>query len=321
MLVYAKNLHSKELPIIFNTEHLSLLLGYNQELLLRMSNGTPKFYHQFHIMKHNGKKRTINEPYPTLKEIQSWILENILKKCPVSRFAKAYVPRKTIIDNVKFHRRQKVIIKIDVKNFFDSISYQNILIVFLDMGYNKRLAAMLAHLCCLNDKLPQGAPTSPYLSNLYCRKLDKRISSYCIKAGYRYTRYSDDITISGDLTNHQISRVLNFSSLVLKDYSLEVQKSKTQILRQSTRQVVTGVVVNSKISAGSVVKKELRQSIYYIEKFGLESHLGKISSGQPNYLEKLIGKVNWVLHLEPNNDEFMKYKELLHEIKLNINSN
>ena len=209
---------------------------------------------------------------------------------------------------------QPLVLKIDVKNFFDSIKTKDVLVIFLKMGYAKRLSVMLANLCCLNNQLPQGAPTSPYLSNLFCRKIDKRISCYIRKLEYRYTRYSDDITISGNILNKQIDPIFILCSKVLKDNKLEVNKSKTQILRQSNRQVVTGVVLNKKISAGTKTKRDVRQSLYYIKKFGVESHLIHTKNVQPRYLNHLLGKINWILYLEKNNTEFKKYKKFLSEV-------
>ena len=316
LLQYSHNLWKRDFPIIFDIEHLSLLVGYSEELFYAITNDTQLFYHSFLIPKKNGKKRLIREPYPTLKEIQYWILNNILLKHSISKYAKAYIKNKGLIDNVKFHKQQNVIIKLDVKNFFESITYFDVYSIFLRMGYVKSVANMLARLCCLDEKLPQGAPTSPCLSNIFCILLDKRIGSYITKLNFRYTRYSDDITISGDIKDSQIKSIIDFCDKTLSDFGLKLHKSKTKILRQSNCQYVTGVVLNNKISAGTKQKKKIRQSVYYIKKYGLESHMEYLNINKQNYLSHLLGKINWVLYLEKGNKEFIEYKrEIINLIK------
>lgn len=314
LLNYAEKLFTNNLPIIYDVEHLSLLLGYEIDLLYAISNVPERFYRSFVIPKKNGKLRNINEPYPTLKEIQNWILHNILEKTSVSIFAKAYIPGKQLKENARFHKNQKIVLKFDVKNFFESISLFEVYKVFRHFGYTKKLSSMLARLCCLNDCLPQGASTSPYLSNLFAKKLDKRIGTYCIKNQLRYSRYSDDITISGDIAEDKIPKIKNFIIHVLQDYNLSLNIEKTQILRKSNRQIVTGIIVNDKLSVGYKNKKKIRQELYYIKKYGLESHIAYTKIDKRNYVYHLLGLVNWVLTIEKENKEFQEYKSLLNEI-------
>jgi len=311
---YAESLYNKKLPIIFNNEHLGKILGFDEALFLYIQLFTESFYHKYKIRKKSGGYREINEPYPTLKEIQNWIRINILQNISVSKYAKAYIPNKGIIDNVKFHKEQKVIIKLDIKDFFGSIKKSKVNLIFLSLGYTKSLAYTFASLCCLNDALPQGAPTSPSLSNVYFRHIDKRIGSYTKKLGFRYTRYSDDITISGDISEKQIGAIIKYCTGLLRQYGLDIKEDKTKILRQSNCQYVTGVVLNKKITAGTKVKREIRQIIYYIKKYGLYEHMQYVKISQQNYLLHVLGRINWVLYLEKNNKEFMKYKQEVIEL-------
>jgi RNA-directed DNA polymerase len=109
-LNYAKNLFDKKLPIIFDQEHFSHLVGYQYSFILRASNAPNKFYRKFTIPKKSGGKRTISEPLPSLKEIQLWILEEILNRHQVSKFAKAYVKNRSIRQNARFHLKQKIVL-------------------------------------------------------------------------------------------------------------------------------------------------------------------------------------------------------------------
>ena len=313
-LLYAKKLNEQNYPIIYNVEHLSRLLGYTSKYLYKITNEKNKNYRKYRIPKKNGNFRTITEPYFDLKNIQTWILDNILYHISVSPYAKAYIPKHSLRDNVKFHIKQPVVIKLDLTDFFPSIKEGCIVKIFMQMGYSSVLSGLLGKLCCYENSLPQGAPTSPYLSNIYCRRIDKRIGNYITKLGFRYTRYSDDITISGNISDRQIGTIIKFCKKCLNEAHLQLNEEKTQILRHSNRQVVTGVVLNDKISAGVRKKKEIRQEIYYIKKFGLESHILHKNIEKQNYIYHLAGKINWVLELERNNKEFLEYKSYVNKI-------
>lgn len=121
-LKYAKSLFLLNVPVVYNTSHFSALVGYNKTYLKRAVLHNKYFYKEFEIIKKNGKKRKISEPLPSLKEIQTWILDNILYKIEVSKYAKAYIPEMHLKQNVIFHRGQKKVFVIDIENFFTSIS-------------------------------------------------------------------------------------------------------------------------------------------------------------------------------------------------------
>ena len=203
-LTYSKNLFDSNLPIISSPEHFSLLVGLDHQYICNMAYASDRFYRHFSIPKSNGKARNIDEPLPDLKFVQSWILHNILEKCPVSDYAKAYFKGRTLKHNARFHRAQKVVLTMDIKDFFPSISVKDVESIFEDMGYFRDTACFLAYLCCLDNVLPQGAPTSPYLSNLRMVDLDSKISKYTSSSNMRYTRYADDLTFSGDFDPHYV---------------------------------------------------------------------------------------------------------------------
>ena len=280
-------------------------------MLRNIKNSQGKFYRTFKIPKRNEGVRVIKEPYPSLKEIQKWILDNILRKVPVSRFAKAYVSQRNIIDNAKFHCNQKIVMKFDVKDFFGSISQDQIIKLFEKLGYTRDLSSILAGLCCLDDGLPQGAPTSPYLSNIFAKEIDDALFSYLRTDGLYYTRYSDDITISGNIEERKIPEIMSYCNRLLGQYGLSLNRGKTKVLRPQHKHFVTGIVVNKKVSADRKLKRELRQQLYYIKKYGIESHILHEGIRQERYLYHLMGKVQWVLFLEPQNKEFLEYCKIL----------
>lgn len=312
-LDYAEKLMTNKVPIIYNTSHLSSLVGYKKEYLKKAVIHTRYYYRNFKITKRNGKKRTISEPLPSLKEIQIWILNTILYKVPVSSFAKAYQPKLRLMDNLKFHKNQPKVVTMDIENFFNSIKTESIEQLFSNLGYSKLVANLLAKLCSLNGSLPQGAPTSPCLSNLFFNEIDAQIATYCLLHKIRYTRYADDLSFSGDFDE---TKLIETITDIVQQKNLKINSGKTKIMTPNMQQRVTGIVVNKKPQVDFQKRNELRQTLYYIEKYGFEEHCMFKDIHKKNYLEHLLGRVNFVLQINPKDAEFIKYKTLLNAIKI-----
>lgn len=314
-LHYAEKLFSNNVPVIYNTSHFAALVGYEKSYIKRAVYHTESFYREFKILKRNKTTRTISEPLPSLKEVQSWILNNILYKIEVSKFAKAYLPNVTLKQNLVFHREQPKVFKVDIKNFFPSIKLSDIEVIFETIGYSKIISNLLAKLCCLNEKLPQGASTSPYLTNIFLKDCDHRISSYCLQRKIRFTRYADDLTFSGDFNEEEL---YEFVKSEIEKVGLELNISKTKLIKQNNRQMVTGVVVNEKIQVVRYKRKQVRQEIYFIRTRGLKSHLDWIKNSKSNYLGHLLGKINFVLFINSEDKEFQEYKKFVEDQMLGI---
>ena len=206
-LDYAEKLFENGVPVIYNLTHLSKLTGYKRNYITQaavVSKYSDAYYRYYKILKKNGGTRKIQEPLPNLKSIQHWILNNILYRISSSPFAKAYIKKRGLKENLKFHRNQKLVLSVDIKDFFPSIKYQDVYQIFADVGYSNTISTYLAKLCCLEDKLPQGAPTSPYISNLIMRDLDQQIGKFCIINKIRYTRYADDLTFSDESDEKEV---------------------------------------------------------------------------------------------------------------------
>lgn len=315
-LAYAKNLFDNNLPIISSPEHFSLLVGLEHQYVCNMAHASDRFYRHFSIPKSNGKMRDIDEPLPDLKFVQTWILHNILEKCQISDYAKAYFKGRTLKHNARFHRAQKIVVTMDIKDFFPSISVKDVTNIFENMGYFHNLSCFLAYLCCLNDVLPQGAPTSPYLSNLRMIGLDDKISKYTSSRNIRYTRYADDLTFSGDFNPHHI---INDISRIIFSEGFSINSEKTRVARSSARQEVTGIIVNSHMQLSKEKRKNIRQQVYYIKKFGLDSHLERIEENRSNYLNHLLGQINFALFVNPKDKEMKEYFNTIKSVMKNQN--
>lgn len=311
-LEYAKPLIEKDLPVVYNTSHLSVLVGYRKEYIKRAVVYTPYFYRDFQIKKRNGKMRSISEPLPSLKEIQDWILVNILEQVKVSPFAKAYRKNVSIIENVRFHKNQPKVVTLDLKNFFPSITAENIENIFLTLGYSKLISNLFSKLCTRDGHLPQGAPTSPYLSNIFFKKADDIIIKYCLNNDIKYTRYADDLSFSGEFNEHEL---IDLVDTTVSSFGLSLHPDKIKVMKQNERQSVTGIVVNEKPQVVFHKRNKLRQDMYYIMKFGLQNHMDRRKIRNKNYIEHLLGKVNFILQLNSLDKEFQDYKTHLIGLK------
>ena len=317
-LAYAKNLVDKRLPIIYDEKHFSQLVGIDLDYLLSAANSPKHFYRYFTIPKRNGKIRKISEPLPVLKEAQYYILNNILKTVPCSIYAKAYKPGATLKGNAKFHRKQPVLVKLDLKDYFPSLHESRVFQLFhQSFGYGKSVSILMSKLCTLDGGLPQGAPTSPYLSNLLTSEMDDKIYQFCSSNGnLRYTRYADDISISGSMNP---SDIISGVSRIVSEHHLQINKSKTAVIRPHKRQVVTGVVVNNKIQASKDYRRSIRLEMHYCMKYGIESHISRATKRSSDavdrvkFCQSMLGKINYCLQLNGKDTEMQRYRDYMLE--------
>lgn len=299
-LGYAEQLFKLGVPIIFKVSHFADLIGYDHTYICSMAYSPKSFYRTFYIQKANGKQRRIDEPLPDLKEVQRWILDNILTKVKLHSTAKAYRKGFTIKDNARFHRKQNIVLTMDIKDFFPSIRTHDVFEIFRSIGYNAKVSNFLANLCCYGGRLPQGAPTSPYISNIRMKNLDAKVFAYTTSHNIRYTRYADDLTFSGDFFASKLIRVID---RIVYTEGFLINPQKTRVARKNARQEVTGIVVNDHMQLPRKTRRKLRQEVYYIKKFGLDSHLSKINETRSNYLRHLIGLIGYGFFLNPKDEE------------------
>lgn len=326
LLKYASLLADKDIPIIYDQQHLSYLVGYAYAFLLAVSNSQELYYKQYRIPKKNGGTRLLEEPYPSLKEIQHWILKNILQPIAidyVSPVAKAFIPHKTLRENARFHKGKNCVVALDLHDFFGSIHFGAVYGIFSKIGYNKAVSIMLTNLCIYHDSLPQGAPTSPLLSNLVFKHIDDKIFNYCRKRGIAYTRYADDMTFSGD--NIQPKRIISYVKMITERHRFSLNEEKTNVMKKGMRQNVTGVITNQKLQVSREYRDKVRQEIYYSIKYGFADHFKRIKDlpkwiqTPDSYVRYLYGKVNFILQINPKDITFLRYKEWLKDILNNGN--
>lgn len=239
-------------------------------------------YREFEIPKRNGGKRLIEAPEEKLKKLQTRVYWRVLKKLKTHPGCVGFVPKLSIVEAAKPHVNRAVVINLDLKDFFHSISEKRVYKYFRGIGWGRTAAKTLTKICCYKGRLPMGAPTSPMLSNVINYQMDVRIEKLVDKFGGKYSRYADDITLSFDQFENKEKIVLKILPKILNDYGLVIQKKKKiRIQRKHQRQTVVGLVVNDKVNLPREWRRKLRAM----------KHQGKIGEIQMRGYEGLMKMV------------------------------
>lgn len=337
-LDFIDNITSKNLPVIFSLKHFSLLIGMELSDVLKIINNRNNHYSYYLIKKKKGGFRRIVAPYKDLKYMQGWIKENILDKIDSTQHATGFIKGKSILDNAKSHENSNVILNLDLSNFFETITEKRVYGIFSSLGYSKNLSIEFAKICTAQmskDKyeakpkeeqeyfneiynlkesvLVQGAPTSPNLSNLVCRRLDLRLSKLANKLGISYSRYADDITFSGSGNNLPSIGILN---KIIEDEDFKINWNKVGKYKKGQRQIVTGLLIDGKVRVPKKFKKEIYRHLHFCSKYGAYSHFQRICPDKGYKKEWLLGKIYFVYAIEP--DEAKKMLEIANTINWEI---
>ena len=286
-------------------------LGIPIKTLFSVSNSLSSHYKRVKIPKKNGSFRELSVPDEVLKKIQTAIANKILAYEPISKYAQAYKPGASVQRNASYHIGKKKILKLDIKHFFDSILYSTVKDkCFPAERFSEPIRILLSMLCYNRDALPQGAPSSPIITNIIMRDFDEKVGDFCKERNISYTRYCDDMTFSGDFDEKPI---IEFVKAELFAYGYLLNSKKTTVVSSSGRQVVTGVVVNEKMTCPAEYKSKIRQEVYFCKKYGVENHLQHIhyTGDIRAYVQSLLGRVSFVLQTEPGEQEFLEYKTYL----------
>lgn len=286
-------------------------LGVRAETLYAVSNSLPGHYRQVALPKGDGTDRRLLVPDEVLKGIQRRIDRRLLAYMPVSPYAAAYRCGGGIGPNARPHVGQPMVLKLDIRGFFDSVLYSTVKErVFPAQRFSEPVRILLTILCYYKDALPQGAPTSPAISNIILREFDETVGAWCRERGIAYTRYCDDMTFSGSLDAGEVTAFVRGE---LRAMGFFLNDRKTRLLRAGQRQTVTGLVVNERMGVSPQYRRRLRQELYYCKKFGVEEHLARTGCQETAaaYRRSLLGRVNFVLQFSPEDREMRSYRDWL----------
>lgn len=337
----AKAMHNAKAPVVFTLMHLAHLSGSPWQRLHQCVKRTRDPYSTFEVRKKSGGNRRICVPAPFLKRTQAWIHQNIL--CSSGALAlihdasTAYADKCSAHKNALRHAGASWMIKLDIKDFFESISERQVYHIYRSLGYPALLAFEMARLSTryLDQSwadtvplrqgrwrwsaadpgkgvpyakpyqvghLPQGAPTSPMLANLVVRAMDADISAIASTAGATYTRYADDIVLSlGWCTRATAVALLRAVGEVVTKAGFRINRKKTHVRGPGARKVVTGLTINdAKPRLPRSLKDEVELALFNIEKHGLLGHMERKRSKDPlGYLSHLQGVLLYARQIEP----------------------
>lgn len=296
-------LESLRLPLFEDIETLSEETRLTEKLIYFLTKKDAEGrYKTFYVAKRDGGQREINAPCMSLKVLQRWVLENILYKVRVSQYSLGFLKSENgspLVQCAERHKNNLYILKMDLKDFFPSVRRERVYKQFLQLGYDKYASNLLANICTLNDKLPQGAVTSPYLANLVCYRMDIRIAGYCNKRDITYTRYADDLTFSCD-NRDMLRNIYGMIKKIVEDEGFLVNEKKTRFLTPKGHKEIIGVTVNDGvIKAPKEMKRKIRAMI----------HLAIISGDYSN-IDKIRGYISYIDSIEKNyRSKIIKYIE------------
>ena len=323
-------LERRGLPVVDSPEALARALGLSvgrlRALCFTRTASTTHHYVRFQLPKKTGGMRLISAPLPRLKAAQAWVLEHVLAKVALHEAAHGFRPGRSIVTNARPHVGARVVVNLDLKDFFPSVGYPRVKGVFARLGYSEATATVLALLCTEPDvteveldgrryfvsegtrRLPQGAPSSPALTNLLCRRLDARLTGAARKLGFVYTRYADDLTFSASGPGPQdAGELLRLVRWVVRQEDFTPHPDKTRVLRRGRQQEVTGVVVNDKPGVDRQTLKRFRALLHQVEKSGPE---GKHWGSGRDVLASALGFAHYVAMVDP-----VKGKALEHKVR------
>ena len=274
-----------------------------------LSNHPEDHYRSLWIPKRRGGYRRLDVPDPLLMQVQKNILHHILDGFSVSEAASAYQKNVSAAQAAALHRGKKLVLKLDIRDFFGSITFPLVLGRGFPAAYfPQEVRTLLASLCCLHQHLPQGAPTSPALSNLVMKPFDAHMLAWCGERGISYTRYCDDMTFSGDF---KPASVIGKTTGFLETMGMELNREKTVISSQAERQTVTGITVNQVCQLPRDTRRKLRQEVHRVLRYGT----GETDPAQSvRCLERLLGRVSYLLQVRPDDAWFQERREELRKL-------
>lgn len=288
-------------------------------------------YHCQWIPKPAGGVRLIEAPKRRLKAIQRKIHEEILRHVPPHEAAHAYRPGRSMVTALTPHTGQETVWHLDLTSFFWSIGSGRVRRFFRRIGYPEGVAGVLTGLCTsrvapglleaaplserekqqlLARHLPQGAPTSPALSNLCAFRLDCRLSALSARYDVRYTRYADDLVFScGPKLRRRLPGFRNTVLTILIDEGFQIRRRKTRVLRRGQRQQVGGLILNETLNVPRVEYDTLRAILHDC---GRNGPTVANRDQHPSFREHLQGRVAWIAHVSPGRGR--KLKEMFERI-------
>lgn len=280
-------------------------------------------YRRFLMPKKSGGHRLISAPMPRLKQAQHWILRQILEKVPIHPAAHGFRTEHSILTNAAPHVGAALVINLDLRDFFPNITWPRVFGLFHALGYSHSVATIFTQLCTEPPveevemdgetwqvatgvrHLPQGAPTSPAITNLLCRRLDARMAGIARKHGFAYTRYADDLTFSTPTGGRDAGRKLLWQvRRVIEEEGFHLHPNKLRTLGKGRRQDVTGLTVNERLSVPRDDVRAFRALLHRLEKSGPAGCTWRGSGDR--ILARVSGFANYLMMVDAERHEALR---------------
>jgi len=280
-------------------------------------------YRRFPMPKKSGGVRAISAPMPRLKRAPHWLLAQILAKVPTHDAAHGFCEDRSIVTNARPHVGAGVVVNLDLQDFFPTVELPRVKGLFRALGYGEQVATAFALLAtepvteaveldgqvwhvaasAAARRLPQGSPASPAITNLLCRRLDRRLRGAATVLGFTYTRYADDLTLSTRDRDARIGSCLAFLRKLVASEGFAIHPDKIRVVRRGRRQEVTGIVVNERPAVPRVELRKFRALLYQIEKDG---PAGKTWGAGGDVLAAAQGFASYVAMVDPAKGEALR---------------
>ncbi len=307
------------LPEIHDAAGLAAFLGISLHELrfLSFQRRVSRYshYQYFSLKKKTGGLREISAPMPRIKRVQYRILDALLQKVPVHDAAHGFVHGKSVLSNAQPHTGKAVVINLDVKDFFPSVGWRRVKGIFQQLGYSEQVATLLSMLCTelpvspvdidgqrwlvarADRRLPQGAPTSPALTNLLCFGMDQRLQKLAQRLGFQYSRYADDLTFSAADPKAPVGKLLWRVQQLMAAEGFTLHPEKQRVMRAHQRQEVTGIVVNQHPALNRETLHRFRALLNKLEKHG---PAGLHWNGNSDVLRAAEGFARYLMMVQPS---------------------
>ena len=317
-----EKLQAAKLPILSSPADVATALGITisrlRWLAFHSDAADRTHYFRFTVAKKSGGVRELSAPHRDLATAQRWIFQNILQRISVHPAAHGFIKGRSIRTNALPHVGRHVLVNADLTDFFPTITFHRVKGAFEELGYSPAVATILALLCTESPRrtvdyagrifhvatgpraLPQGACTSPAISNLIARRLDSRLTGISIKLGWHFTRYADDLSFSADAEagpESKIGYLLARLRHIVQDEGFQINEKKTRVLKRSTAMSVTGIVVNNRPGVARKEVRRLRAILHNAKRRGLAS---QNPTNDPLFEARLRGQIAFVQMVNPD---------------------
>ncbi len=327
----AARLAAQRLPGAHTAAELAAALGVSlgelRFLAYAREVSTTTHYRRFTIPKRCGGERVISAPRRRLKRAQRWILDHVLAPLALPEPAHGFRAGRSIVSNASPHAGAAIVVNVDLRDFFPTVTYRRVKGLFGKLGYSEEVATVLGLLCTEPEiaettldgityyvargerRLPQGAPTSPAITNALCRRLDRRVAGWAARHGFVYTRYADDLTLSTRDGAARVGSCLAFVRKVAAAEGFHVHPDKVRVVRRGRRQEVTGIVVNERPAVPRVELRKFRALLHHLEKDGPAGKRWGTAEGE-GVLAAALGFASFVAMVDPAKGEPLRARVL-----------